>query len=247
MANYRGPNIINDGLVFCVDAGNSKSYESGSTTTNSLTSDDVGALVNDTGFSTEDNGSWVLDGSDDSIDFGDTDLANPKLSSFTVNCFFKISSISNTANNVIMSKGNTGSTKIGWLIYYSPTYAHIVVRCCGETNLVAPFNQRASQSIPINEDTIYMVTLVVDRENNIILGYLNGSNDNWNNGGGGPTDNDITGFDSIITPESLNVGVTSSGILNIKGNFYLSQIYNRGLSDDEVLQNFNALKGRFGL
>jgi len=245
MSTIGGPRLsyVTDGLVFYVDAANPNSYVSGDTTTSSLVSDDVGVLVNDTGFSTENNGGWVLDGTDDFIYFGDTDLANPKLSSFTVNCFFKISNISNTTTNVIISKGNTGSGDVGWIIYYSHTYTSLNVRCNGNNTT----SQRASQSISINEDTIYMVTLVIDRENNVILGYLNGSNDNWNNGGGGPADNDITGFDSIISPGLLKVGATSNNILDMKGNFYLSQIYNRALSSDEVLRNHNALKGRFGL
>ena len=31
------------------------------------------------------------------------------------------------------------------------------------------------------------------------------------------------------------------------GNIYLLMMYNRQLTDTEILQNFNALKGRFGL
>jgi len=35
--------------------------------------------------------------------------------------------------------------------------------------------------------------------------------------------------------------------INYQGKVVISRIYNRALSDSEVLQNFNAHKGRFNL
>ena len=85
-----------------------------------------------------------------------------------------------------------------------------------------------------------MATLVIDREQNKLFGYLNGENPT-----GGSTD--ITGFDSIISPSKFLLGIRHQISLGLKGNIYLAQIYNRALSSQEVKQNYNALKGRFGL
>jgi len=142
---------------------------------------------------------------------------------------------------MIISKGCKSSTDIGWSSYYSDANEKVYVRCNGDNAT----SQRAGQNIPINEDQIYMVTLVIDRTNNVILGYLDGSNDGWGDGEGGPDDNDITGFNSIIIEKKLLIGTRSSWDLDMYGNFYLAQIYNLALSADEIQQNHNALKHRF--
>ena len=80
-----------------------------------------------------------------------------------------------------------------------------------------------------------------------MLGYLNGSNNGWSDGGGGPSDNDISGFNSIIIEKKLLIGTRDTLDLDMYGNFYLAQIYNRALTAAEVTQNYNALKSRFGL
>jgi hypothetical protein len=47
----------------------------------------------------------------------------------------------------------------------------------------------------------------------------------------------------------VGAGLTSSTSADEfwKGKIAVAQVYNRGLSASEVLQNYNALKGRFGL
>jgi len=60
--------IVNDGLVFYVDAYNNKSYISGDTTTNDLVNDIQCSLINGVGFNDK---SWTFDGVDDFIDGGD--------------------------------------------------------------------------------------------------------------------------------------------------------------------------------
>jgi hypothetical protein len=60
-------------------------------------------------------------------------------------------------------------------------------------------------------------------------------------------------FDSIITPPSTNIPIRTIGtawtdfvwLSSFKlGNM---QVYNRSLSQQEILQNYNATKARFGL
>jgi hypothetical protein len=36
-------------------------------------------------------------------------------------------------------------------------------------------------------------------------------------------------------------------VYNLTGNIYTSKIYNRALSSQEVLQNYNAIRTRYGL
>ena len=51
---------------------------------------------------------------------------------------------------------------------------------------------------------------------------------------------------SSVYLDNFNIG-TSSGTFYYQGNIYVFMIYNRALSADEILQNYNAFKGRFGL
>ena len=55
----------------------------------------------------------------------------------------------------------------------------------------------------------------------------------------------------IGNPPSYNLVIGALGhapaTYNLNGNIYLARIYNRALSSEEILQNFNTTKKRFGL
>ena len=46
---------------------------------------------------------------------------------------------------------------------------------------------------------------------------------------------------------NFRIGTNSLGGERYNGKIYTTMVYNRGLSNIEVLQNYNATKGRFGL
>ena len=71
MAFRYSPKIITDGLVLFLDAANPKSFVSGSTTWNDLTTNfNNGTLVNDPTYSLTNSGNIVFDGTDDNIQLG---------------------------------------------------------------------------------------------------------------------------------------------------------------------------------
>jgi len=49
------------------------------------------------------------------------------------------------------------------------------------------------------------------------------------------------------TSPRVELGVSSGGDRFLNGNIAIAKVYNRALTAAEVLQNYNALKGRFGL
>jgi hypothetical protein len=68
MGFYRGPNIVTNGLVLALDAGNIKSYQSGSTTWYDKSGNGFnGTLTNGPTFNSGSGGSIVFDGVDDNI------------------------------------------------------------------------------------------------------------------------------------------------------------------------------------
>ncbi len=236
-----GSHVVTDGLIFYVDAANTNSYIPDNTIVDSMVSEFTGSLINDVTFVDSSSGCWEFDGIDGNrIDFEEvsnssfTSSLDPQLNSYTANIFFEIDS-STSSTNVIFCKGNAGSSNIGWLMYYSSTYASLYLRCCGED---LNNSQRANRGYNIDKDRIYMATLVIDREQDKFFAYLNGKNPS----GGSAS---IAGFGSIVAPKKLLLGVRDDNSLPLNGNVYLAQIYNRALSAKEVLQNYNALKGRF--
>ena len=71
MSNYRGPKTVNDGLVFAIDAGNTKSYNSSAPndTLNMVNPTESGSFVN--GLTVVDN-SYSFDGANDYIVLSNT-------------------------------------------------------------------------------------------------------------------------------------------------------------------------------
>ena len=66
MAVGYNPKIITDGLVLCLDAGNTKSYPGSGTSWSDLSGQgNTGTLVNGPTYSSADGGSIVFDGSND--------------------------------------------------------------------------------------------------------------------------------------------------------------------------------------
>jgi len=239
------PSIVKDGLVFYLDAANPKSYISGDTTCTDLVGGNVGSLNGDVRLIPNYGGGWEFDNLNDYILFTNSAFANPESTSFTCNIFLEQDDVG-YSQNVYLSKGNGGSGNIGWSITYNNLYSGntIVVRCNGNDTIT----QRASQAFPHAIGKVSMITMVINRSDNTIKGYLNGSNVGWLDGGNGPTSNDISGFNPITTSlYNLKIGTRSDGAIDFGGVNHLVQLYSRALSQSEITRNYNALKGRFGL
>jgi len=234
----------NQDLIINMDAANSRSYTSGSTTCECLISTVEGVLENGTSFSPEYKGGWTFDGTNDYLNLGDRVNINPELDSFTCNVFFKIDPSSNDSN-IIASKGNGSSGFIGWLIYYSNVNGVLTVRCNGNNTI----SQRAAQHISINKGQNYMVTMVINRTDNTIKGYLNGSNVGWLDGNYSQafTGNSISGFGSITNSDDFLIGERPQLNLPMIGTIYLFQTYNFALSEAQVYRNFRFFGGRYDL
>jgi hypothetical protein len=75
--NWRGPNIVKDGLVLYLDPGSPNSYYNKTSTTikNISGNNDNGTLVNGPTYNTGSGGNIVFDGVDDYINLGDKDTS----------------------------------------------------------------------------------------------------------------------------------------------------------------------------
>jgi len=223
---YVGPDIVDDGLVFAVDAGSTRSYAGSGTTVNNLISSTTATLTNGTGFSTSNGGLWTFDGTDDYIQVNTT--TTPATGAFTIEFIYQISNIggrggmfernpSSPYNGVTLGQGgpnnwcfsvNNGSQNVTYCATYptTNTWYHDVGVYDG-----------------VNTVTFY--------RNGVLLGTTTGSTlGNLDTGG--------TRDDLRIFRRDSNSGVIGGKVANFR-------TYNVALTAAQVLQNYNAQKNRF--
>ena len=237
MGLNHGTNIVKDGLVFSVDAANPRSYISGSSDTFNLKNLSItGSLKNGVDFTFNNNlGVFELDGSDDLISVNNKFNLVQQTGVFSISCWFKLDNYNSNALQTIMQTNNSGNDGHGWWLAYAN-------RTGIETNTLFFILYRATsgQQDRIDEDSAisdnnwHFVTVTGD-DTNISL-YLDGVSL--------ATPISLTKSPSGVANNNLTIGDYNSSH-DFDGQIGLTQIYNRTLSAAEVLQNYNALKGRF--
>ena len=223
---YTGPNIVTDGLVLALDAANTKSYISGSTTWNDLSGNgNNGTLTNGPTFSSANGGSIVFDGVDDrcltQLPASTIGAICTVISTCTCNSY----GVDITGARRIVSLDRTaGSSK--WAISTKNT---------GGIQFVGSAGAESGNVFDITLGEIFQVALVL--QNTSYKLYKNGE----------------LKIDSTYTTDASSFGNVSIGSRPTvddrfwDGKIFNTIIYNRALSASEVLQNYNGQKSRFGL
>jgi hypothetical protein len=225
--NY-SPKIVTDGLVLCLDAANTKSYVSGSTAWNDLSrGGNNGILTNGPIFNTGSLGSIVFDGTNDFVDCGNNSSLN-LTNNFSLGVWVRPSSTQPSVDGGIIGRLTETDGYAGYLLFY--------VRGTRIISLYIRSGIRASTSA-LTLDTNYYIVGTYNGSTASI--YVNGVLVNSN----------PTSVLAIPTGVNFHIGkYTFSGSpRNFAGNIFNTQVYNKALSAQEVLQNYNATKTRFGL
>ena len=215
-------NIISNGLVLYLDPANTRSYTGIGLTAYSVSSiGSTGILTNGPTYKTANGGSFVLDGTNDYI------YAPVDTTLFTTQ-----------ATMIIWLKNDVASPN------------------AGQTGLIGYFNGGGNDHYPWTGDSAYFSTFRNNRLGPITLSASIGRTSahmvtvttdatNWK----------LYQNTTLVTTQSasssvyldnFNIG-KSNGEYYYQGNIYAFMIYNRALTSDEILQNYNALKQRFGL
>jgi hypothetical protein len=229
MAFNYSPKIITDGLVLYMDAANSKSYVSGSTTWNDISrGSNNGTLINGVSYDGLNGGSLVFDGTDDDILVTNNSNINFGEGSFTL-CTFALRDIGLTSVLRAIAKGasNDSTSQAGYFIGASSESWVFSVN---------PTGVRTSLSTPMLYNTFTYVCGVYG-DSGLMKLYINGE---LKQSTSVPTGSTTSNLD-------LNIGSRGGSLLFWNGRIASSQIYNRALSTSEVRQNYNATKTRFGL
>ena len=222
---------IKKGLVFAIDPANKDSWAGPtSDTVNSLVSYNffTGSIYNDTSGSYGDNESFAFDGTDDYIKIGDVrDFDNGDLS---VSIWTNVSS---TRTSTVYAFSNCGSTSYAGFDIAIKTNEQVRLR----RNTRTQINDPGWVSIGLTEDTWNNISFTYNESTNTLKLFLNGVLKNTTTGTS----------QSAAVSRVLTIGSYIGTISLWNGNIGPAQIYNRTLSASEVLENYNRLKGRFGL
>jgi len=227
-----GPNLIKNGLVLELDAGNIKSYQSGSTTWFDKSGNGVnGTLTNGPTFNTGSLGSVVFDGTNDFVN-----ITRPSQiitsGSISVSMWARWTTTGTTTGTIqaLVDNNHSNNPLQGFVIQDRPDLSKKT------TWSVYPNSTGATSSFQVGDGT--WRNIVGTYESGSAKLYINGSLD-----GLSTSEPNMATVQPNITLGKWQFG--DSRYLN--GNISLTQIYNRALTASEVLQNYNATKGRFGL
>ena len=223
-----GKSIVTDGLVFYVDAANENSYPGSGTTWTDMVSSNIGTLTNGPSFDSGNGGSIDFDGSNDRTDFPDNSSFKPT-GSMTL---------------LVWAKGQSGSTSIGIIGALGSSGNRGYFMGCNTTQFRFSIASNSTTLVNVtasHTDTTsapFMLTGVYSASTHLKL-YKNTSEIASNTSSIPAT--------QYIGDKPLQIGNRGDSYSTSfwNGNVYCAMIYNKALSADEILQNYNALKGRF--
>lgn len=226
------PKIVTDGLVVLLDAANPKSYSGSGTTWFDLSGNgNNGTLTNGPTFSTQNNGSILFDGMDDFTNIVNSNVGNFGTSNFSISVWGK-ATLSSVGSRGLISKYNPHSSNgTGWFLFFrdGQVWARIT------QDLSAPLEM---SQITANVLGNLWYNFVITRNQNNFSLYSNGNLLQANT---------TTNIINCSSTGPLRIGSGYSSGYYYSGNCSLAKIYNRALTIQEIQQNFNALRGRYGL
>ena len=231
MGLSHSPGIVIDGLIYSIDAANTRSYTGSGNTVNGLISGFGGTLVNGVGFSSINNGCFFFDGTNDYIN---TNLTSSSIgltsSDFSIGLWAKVKDYSTFNAFVTRTLGNIAAP-LDMYILNSASYApgYLVVLLGNGTT----WNTLQSSS----QFPLAWTYLVFTLNSSTMSLYYNA------------VFNSTTAL-AVPRGESANpikIGTREDGATYMNGNIGQVQIYNRALSATEIRQNFNATRKRYGI
>ena len=216
---------ITTGLILHLDAGNPASYSgTGTTWTNLARASMNGTLGAGNGYSSANGGSITFGGTSGSI------VAVTTASSAT--------SLTNNISIEVWYKGNNltpkllatgvGSNGVCFGQFAGPSATKWKVTKYGVIDLFVG-------SVPQNTSTWHQAVLTYSSSAGTKV-YIDGSISETNAS---------TGNIAASSTPTINIGTLESGYHN--GNISIVRWYNKVLSDADVLQNFNAVRSRYGI
>jgi hypothetical protein len=238
-----------NGLVLNLDAGNANSYPGTGTTWFDLASGNNGTLVNGPTYDVNNGGSISFDGVNDYVVVSDTPFRFGN--QFTINTWIYWDGLDKT-NRAILGKRNGPSGNYNQYamginngdVQYGGTgkVLFFYARVDGSTGGNDPLDVSMTYTLP-STPGIYNISVVMN--STIQKMFVNGLLVNTSTKNVSGRTYNISGVDFLVGASRDNTSTGALGFFNNK--IYSVSVYGRTLTDTEVLQNFNSMRGRFGL
>jgi hypothetical protein len=227
---YAFGKIVTNGLVLALDAADRNSYPGSGTTWRDLSgNNNNGTLTNGPTFSSANGGSIFTDGTDDFIS---TPYSGSAADSYTFSVWFNNDNYSET--KYILNRGRDGAGN-GWSLYLVITTDGIAQAGVVPT-VPSVVGIGTTGTIIQSLNKWYYITGVWTAGSSIQC-YVNGVLDGT----------ELTSSTSLRTSTNgWSIGSISTSLFT-SGYNAVAQVYNRVLTTQEILQNYNAQKSRFNL
>ena len=213
--------IVQDGLVLNLDAAVDQSYPGNGTTWYDLAGSNSGTLTNSPTFDRDNGGSIVFDATDEYVSLGSSIVPN---GDFALTFWININSVANAGGDYAR------------LFASSQDYIEISVSSGGSLKYYKR-NGGGWQSVYNSLSTSSWSYIVYVRDGSDDLFYVGSNNVFTSSGGAHPYHVNIYGH---------KIGIRySTNLEPFGGDVSVVTAYNKALTAAEVLQNYNATKGRF--
>jgi len=231
MAFSRGPKIVTDGLVLALDAANTKSYPGSGTTWTDLSGNGEDfSLYNTPTYSSDNSGILAFDGVNEYA-AADTAKVIPDTGAFSVIFAF---ALTGTGGRGGIFERNPNSPYNGFSLGQGgPDVWNAAV------SSTSTYADGLYVNFTYPTTNVFYVDVVTYDGGNTLKGYRNGVIVD--------TDTDIVqgNLSTQGTRDNMEIGRRTTSYLPCKVGYI--QVYSKALTATEVLQNYNATKGRFGL
>ena len=217
VAYYGG--IVKDGLILDLDAAKKESYPGSGTIWRDVSGfQNNGSLINGPAFNSANGGSIVCDGVDDYIL-----QTSPTLTTFSLEIIY----------SPLVFDTNSGINRYNYIIgSFGSNMFMRYTNSAGNSILLANHGGSDINIGSLNHQTgrVYIAVITFDDSNKNTNVYFNSV-----------LTRTATYGATLRYQGSIQLGATFNSI------FYSYKVYNRVLSSVEITQNYNALKGRYGL
>ena len=223
------PSIVLNGLVLYLDAANIKSYPGSGTTWADLSGNgNNGTLTNGPTYSSANGGSLVFDGSNDNIQLAGTNFS---LNTMTISAWNYSSNFNQ--NGFIFEKTTNGFVNTQYSLFYN-----------GDNTIYYRTYGLSTIDLTVNTTTAGVVN---NQWNNVVATFDGTIKRIYVNGILAATSATLSGTVTQNTTGAAFIGIYGGGGYPFNGRISNTTIYNRALTATEVSQNYNALRGRYGI
>lgn len=219
------PNIVKDGLVLNVDAGSRLSYSGSGTTWTSLVGSGIGTLKNGPTYDSANGGSILFDGTNDYMSFSGFTCDRQY---YSIDWWSRPTAVSNYDNMILMNSSGIEEAYWNGFTTHSTTSGQLYI---GHTGAAAVIN-----GIYVNGTW-----------NNLTWTFSNGTSALYKNGSL-VSSGSLAAYTSDYTFLQIGAGPGFSQGTLFDGSCSSLRVYSgKALTASEVSQNFNALRGRYGI